>query len=370
MNSILEAVRKVATEKQMSIRGNDQELHLSQKFLHTMINFEKIDDDSAFIYLAHRTSSWELPGERTDVHDLFSVLLAVYLRLNPIAFSSVLWDVFNPAIPVPKTEIYARYLTLEQPYHSIIHRDQDSLTELATLFDYLGEFEWLFPRIFTWKRDADQGFSFDEEVERWAEHVAQATGESAQEARVSDYDNVQFNRRWGPDWLYYRSIRKKITVVESPHTVEALNLLLKDTGFKNDIIGIKHHLYISSRVRSAVSLHVERLGRKILQHLNGSKSKYIISIPIENRVLFAEGNYFIVLSRVCNLYEFNKEMQLIEQRHHKEALLLFPANRFIWNDKIDDDRFELLIRELLEREPGVVRVRKVGKSRDPDVERI
>ncbi len=47
-------------------------------------------------------------------------------------------------------------------------------------------------------------------------------------------------------------------------------------------------------------------------------------------------------------------------------MLPFSNQAFEWNDKIDDDEFENLILELLNREPGVERVRKMGKGREPD----
>ncbi len=67
----------------------------------------------AELYLTVRTTSWEFNGERTDLHDLFSVLWAAALRTREFA-SVRLVTVLNGFSGID-SEIYARMLLLDQP---------------------------------------------------------------------------------------------------------------------------------------------------------------------------------------------------------------------------------------------------------------
>src|SRR5205085_10637605 len=55
-------------------------------------HFEIQTDNTAFIYFYIRTTSWDFDGERTDLHDCLSTLLAALLRLSPVPASCSFWD--------------------------------------------------------------------------------------------------------------------------------------------------------------------------------------------------------------------------------------------------------------------------------------
>jgi hypothetical protein len=358
-------LRALATKHNWDIGEADGTLHLGRDKLSTRFHVQQLDDETGFVYLSCRTTSWELPGERTDMHDIFSVLLAAYLRTRRENYSATLWDVSNPAVPVPETELYARYLTLTQPWKSMIRTDPGSLVDFETLWSSVEAFEWHFPRLFTWERANDQNYAWEGDVEYWGKHVAHATHEKISTPQVQDDDRVQFNKRWGPDWLYYRSIRTNTTVLASAHAACSLEELFTGQTQQQVIMGPNRQLYISPRVKSAVPVRVEHLGRELLKRLNGTTCA-VTTMPLENKVVFVGGIYIVVLARHCGCEEFRAETQRIEQRHRREASVLFPASHYTWSEPLPDDRFELLIRELLEQEPGVERVRKVGHSRDAD----
>lgn len=67
-------------------------------------------DGQVFAYFMCRSTSWHWIGERTDVHDLFSVYLAARLSSASVASCSLI-DEPNPATHVPG-ELYARYISL------------------------------------------------------------------------------------------------------------------------------------------------------------------------------------------------------------------------------------------------------------------
>jgi hypothetical protein len=62
-----------------------------------------------------RTTSWDFEGERTDLHEAISIILAAFFRTLP-CISCSLWVVPHPAIDI-KSEIYARDMLFAQPDH-------------------------------------------------------------------------------------------------------------------------------------------------------------------------------------------------------------------------------------------------------------
>lgn len=355
---LVDAVRSVASKYGLRVRATTDGIQLSKPEWVTTINLEPHGEDVAVIYLYTRTSSWDLPGERTDANDLMSVLLAAFMRCGSENFSPMLWDVGNPAIWAPETEVYARILTLEQPHNSVVRTYDGSFSDLVAVCQQLDDFHHLFPRLFTWEHGNEQGYSFEGDVATWATNVAQALREPLD-------DNIQFNRRWSPDWLFYRSIRRRMSVIRSNRTVAVLQATGAD-GPGQVVPGINRSLFVSSRVRSTVSIRVTALAKTVLQRLNGHKLDCITVIPLENKVVCAGGAYIVVMSHKCGLHEFKKESSRVAKRHRREAALLFPPTKYEWSVKLDDDRFEQLVQDLLLREPGVLRVRKVGRSRDAD----
>jgi hypothetical protein len=250
---------------------------------------------------------------------------------------------------------------MDQPGSAIIRNDAVTLAEFANLLAGLNEFQELLPHMFTWEHGENQDFSFTGEEERWAERTANILGETLD-------DQVQFNRRFGPDWRYYRSIRLHLSILESMRTAAALEKIVScEGGPGTELMGINRRLYVSPRVRSAVPRKAEIFARKVLTHLGGGTPPARITvIPLENRVVFSGGMHALVLERECGLVPFKAEFQRVERRHRREASVLFRAKAFDWSATPDDDRFELMIRELLMRENGVLRVRKAGHSRDAD----
>jgi hypothetical protein len=93
---------------QLQIEGviNDTHASFRDSLAPLTINFELIDEEtrSVFVYFYVRTTSWDLPGERTDANELISVLLATFLRIE-LKLSCSLIDVPHPVVDVPETEI-------------------------------------------------------------------------------------------------------------------------------------------------------------------------------------------------------------------------------------------------------------------------
>ena len=189
---MLKPIGDIAAAHGFDLRITDDGFCVSPPRLPVTLNGKWLLDDAVFVYLYCRTTSWQLPGERTDANDWLSLLLAAFLRCRPQPFSASLWDVDHP-IQAPATEIYARYLTLDQPGHSVLRSDPSSLADFEHLCEGIKAFEMLFPMVCGWS-DAEPAYESSGEVEGWAKEVSQAVDE--------ELDNrVQFNIRAAPNWL-------------------------------------------------------------------------------------------------------------------------------------------------------------------------
>lgn len=353
---LLKPIGDIAAAHRFHLRVTDEGFCISPPRLPVTINGQWLLDDAVLIYLYCRTTSLRLSGDLTDTNDWFSLLLAAYLRCCPQPFSASLWDV-DPPVPDRPTHVYARILSLDQPGHSVIRSDPSSLADFDRLCSYIKQFEIVFPMVCAWTNDDEQSEESLDAVELWAMDVSKAVDETLDH-------RVQYDIR-GPDWLSYRSIQRNISILASAHTVVALQTLLCPEIPGNQIRAINRRLFVSDRVRSATPLRAEQWARKLLAQFSSDIDRFLI-VPLENRLIVAGGTHVIALTRDCGEQTFRDERARVERRHRHEARILFHPSGYAWKDRLDPDRFESLVQDLLVRESGVTRVRKVGRTHNPD----
>ncbi len=334
---------------------------LKRKGSYPIVGIKVDSENNAFTYIFIRTSSWDFYGERTDLHDCLSALLAAFLRSDG-SVSCSLWDVPHPITGI-ETELYARYITIDQTYHTFDLLNKAAIDSLRyLLLAGLWGFEQFFwscsDLAFDRENKIEQFFSY-EDSDSWAKEVANIITEP--------FDSkIQSNIRRSPTWLYYRSIRSGLSVIHSPSLAKFISVIAHDASWKI-VDGMNGRLFLSSGANNLISFKDIRLARKILCELN----KEVICndvefIPLENCLVAASGHYFLLMRRDCGKKRFEAERERIRKRHNIETELLFPISRFIWNDQIDDEEFESLIRDLLSREKGVHWVRKISPSNERD----
>ncbi|MBK8080335.1 MAG: restriction endonuclease [Saprospiraceae bacterium] len=94
--------------------------------------------------------------------------------------------------------------------------------------------------------------------------------------------------------------------------------------------------------------------------------KHTSIIFFENRIIAIGDEYILSFNYDCGYHKFQDEKAKLKIRHEKEYKILFKPSELEWNGKIVDSRFEDLIKDLLEREPEVTRVRKTAHTRERD----
>lgn len=206
---------------------------------------------------------------------------------------------------------------------------------------------------------AGSNYSY-KEAEEWAENVASIVGEKFNE------DKIQFCRRINPCWKHYRSIQTKLTVYHSPQLSSSLISLVESTPWQSLSISTGT-IYDSGYILNFISIRESRFIERILKGLNSTKHLSKISyIPLENIFIAASGDYLVLLQREAGKKRFEYEREKARKKHSKDAEILFPINEFIWISSINGSRFELFIIDLLKLEKGVLWVRQVSNTNEPD----
>ena len=84
---------------------------LSNYFSGIYFNLEFKKNGDVKFYFYHRTNSAIYNGERTDLHDIISVIFTAFIKVVDQRISCVLIDVPHPVAPsLNDFEIYARYI--------------------------------------------------------------------------------------------------------------------------------------------------------------------------------------------------------------------------------------------------------------------
>ncbi|MHB8712510.1 MAG: restriction endonuclease [Trichloromonadaceae bacterium] len=361
-------------------------LHDERSYFSVNFEFTESKPDTAFVYLYVRTTSWDLPGERTDANEFISMMLGVFLRVE-IGVSPSLWDIPHPAIPAPETEIYARYVVVDQPFGSEYSLDDRGIKNIGLLLRTIRQFELIMPHLFDWtiqeidgKPVANPDYGWTETVD-WARAVASAIRESwdeqecpedIQEQTLPEYlgalpQKIQFNWRRNPDWKYHRSVASGITVYEIPGFASAIFDRVSSESPWQVLDGVHCKLCITDETCNVIPIADFDLAQRILRQLNdGCNTTPLACIPLEHDLIVASRKHIVFLRRETGRKRFATERESIRKRHQRESSVLFPILNFEWQPQIDDQQFEEMILDLLKREPGVQRARLVSGSTEPD----
>lgn len=330
----------------------------SNREIPATVKFEISEDGLIYPYIYVRTTSWDLPGERTDANEIFSVLIAAFLRVKNYASCRIL-DISHPAMEVRDTEIYARYLVPDQSHILAVQLDYQSLDKLEKFCSAIRYLCLILPRLLDWNTTAGSNYNY-QESEEWAETVADIVGERF------NY-KIQFCQRINPCWQHYRSIQTRLTVYYSPQLSSSLISLLADNKPWENISISTGNVYDSGDIINFISLRESGFVEKILKGLNNTRHlNKIAYIPLENIFIAASGNYVTFLEREASKKRFEYERQKARDKHSKDAEILFPISEFTWNSSIDASRFEAFIMDLLKLEKQVDWVRQVSSTNEPD----
>lgn len=358
---IEEGIKNIAEEFGYNVRIEQNVIQLSDSNAPLTINFDISDNSNIFVYLFVRFSSWDAPGERTDLNEFYTLLFSSFMRIQG-NYSCTLMDVPHPA-EVPETEVYARYMIFGQPNSSVYQCSKFALSKIKELIGTIWFFNQLMPQILDWSIELVEGhpqaqpeYSWDD-AENWATNIADTINEPVG-------DLVQYSSRKNPTWKHYRSIATSITVFEAPTPAQKMKAVIEAKECWKVVEGITGKVYLSTSINNYVSTEAANKIHNLLSTLENSSD--IVFIPLENKLVGVSNNYIACIETDCSIKAFEIERSRIQRRHENERCLLFPVKKFTWSKHLNDEQFELLVLDLLKREHGVVWARKVSGSNERD----
>jgi len=308
-------------------------------------------------YYSVRTSSWTYPGERSDLHDVISIAFSAFLKFSDSKISCSLISVINPAVPELDNEIYARYIVPIQYDFSKFSNKNDLKLFCERLVLGMFLFENLFWRL---------AFHLDENLQTEELNYSFELSDSFNETMKIFFDEESYLNtavRDYPSWEYIGDSKNGLTVVESKELAFYLSTFIESFDNESLITGINGNLLLTKEYKNfLLKKDIDKI-TSIFKKF-GDNPEFIF--PLENKIIGVGEELSVFIDSFCDFQSFKIEKEKIKQRHLNESKLLFPPEKVIWADKIDDDKFELLIKALLERQEDIVWTRRIGHVNEPD----
>ena len=177
-----------------------------------------------------RTSSWHYDGERTDLHDIWSLCWAAFLRAAGIASP---WLVDEQGF-ANSSELYARLLII-QPASWEFNDDAAFKRARSSLSAWTAFAYHMLDGVFDWARtERRRGGSLSEDgltpAGSWAEPVLKT---------LRHPKHYNLSNRTAPTWTYLSVLPRGVSIVQFPKArIEALRVLLA-TYRPNVVLGEK-----------------------------------------------------------------------------------------------------------------------------------
>ena len=225
---------------------------------------------------------------------------------------------------------------------------------------------WLFSLLYR-ACNGDPGTEECHGGEQWAEKVARHM-----KWKLGHIHELT-NERRHPDWLFYRRNDYGITAFHLRFNVLSLLATGQPRLEETVLDGGDSYLVKSGSLENTIDKTTFAKLSKLLKAygvnvnaLTSLQQDSVLVLPTESHLICAVGNGLIAIRTEGGFRSFQHAKFLLSQRHQKEAAILHSSCRFHWRKRLDDERYEQLALDLLNRESGVRWVRRVGASRASD----
>lgn len=312
-------------------------------------------DGDLFLSGAVRTSGSQFSGDRTDIHDVLSLIWGAVLRAFGISST---WMVDEQHAVVPD-EIGARHLLLRQCPWKVTdgsfrtaRRSLNAWTTFA--FHMLNDvFQWDRGRSFS---QLHHSTTYPTEYPRWANNVIRY---------LRNPTDVKVSRRRFPLWIYFSSQKRGITVVRLANVrISCLRTILLPFAPKS-APGENAIAIFANGISNAVSLNADRRARRILS-MTEDKCERVLVLPLDSHCLFIGDKTIVAVRGEYGREEFDDERKKMIARRSVENQVLFAECTISWKTPLNAGDLEDLCLDLIRREPGVVRAKPVGSVYDRD----
>ncbi len=318
--------------------------------------FQFRDEEKHFLWGRVSTSGAQFDGDRTDVHDVLSLIWGAVLRAYGLS-SAWLIDESHGIVP---GEMGARHLVLQQcPWNLADHDGFEPARKAmnawsAFAFHQLND-------VFKWDRGGrsarpDRTIVHDKEIPGWVDPIIKY---------LRTPEDFAISRRTFPLWLYLSSPKRGVTVIRMPRIRVSF---LKDVLMPfapNTTRGEKALVMFANGIPNAVSFALLKKARKLLS-LTGDECNGSIVLPLDSHCLFIGDKTIVALRGECGRKVFERERGFLIKRRKSEDRVFFAYSVIKWQKPISERVFEGLCLDLVKREPGVIRAKPVGSVNDRD----
>jgi len=311
-------------------------------------------NDELFLWGYVSTTSHQFDGDRTDIHDTFSLVWAILIR--SFGLSSP-WLVDEPN--GYEGELSGRYLIMQQ---CPVRLCNDNFSHVQSSLNAWTAFAFhLLEGVFDWENinHADIHDSLDGMMSDNPEWISS----------LMDYLNhpkdANFNHRRHPFWTYFSSFRKGVTVVRiSKKRMSLLKSVL--SPFHATETEGKHALCIfGNGIPNAIPYPVLKKSKKILGLINDPCDAPLI-IPIDSHCTFLGDDTLLAIRKDCSKEIFETERKLLLERRRIENRIFFSDCVIHWKLPLEPEEFEAMCLDILEREPNVIWAKPVGTTYNHD----
>lgn len=328
-----------------------QNTHEPFRFMDTLL---RASDDYEGFWGIVSTTSWQFEGDRTDLHDVWSLCWAAFLRAAGLA-STFLIDEDGWCGP---EELSARHLLI-RPTAFNFADSSGYEAELASLKAWTALGFHLMDDVFDWRQSGSSygpSGSYRVTSPRWAESVLRSL------RRPKYYAVCQRAR---PYWIYFSVLPRGVSIVRLANSrMHALKAIL--APFEPRVAPGENALAIvASGIANAVPLKTIRKGHHLLK-LAGDPSTHPLVLPIDSHCLFLGEKTIVAIREDCSRAVYEAERELFLRRRQSENQVFFTECDAHWRSPLDAGSFESLCLDLVRREPGVVRAKPVGGLNDRD----
>ncbi len=303
-----------------------------------------------------RTTSWHYEGERTDLHDIWSLCWAAFLRAAGIASP---WLLDEDGFSYP-SELSGRSLVI-QPNAWDLSDDEAFKRARNSLNAWTAFAYHMLDGVFDWAGAERRGGGFvpydpTRPVASWVEPVLKT---------LRHPKHYTTSKRTGPTWIYLSALPRGVSIVQLPKIrIRALESVLAIYR-PNMIFGENALAVFANGIANGVPFKTIKLAERLLKKIGDTRDEPLI-LPIDSHCLFLGEKTLIAIRENCSREIYDTERKAFLNRRAKEDHVFFADSHIDWLHPIDAGEFENLCVDLLSREPGVLRVKSVGGVNDRD----
>lgn len=314
------------------------------------------DHPAAALWGIVSTSSWHYPGERTDLHDVWSLCWAAFLRAAGIASP---WLIDEEGWCGP-SELSARHLVIQPQSWPL--RDDDALAKARASLNAWTAFAYhLLDGVFDWQQAGRHPVGvvpFDEAKPSasWVEPVLRTL------RHPRDYTT---SKRIGPNWIYLSALPRGVSIVRLPKVrIRALETVL--ASYRPSTAAGENALAVfANGIANGVPFKTIKLAKRLMEK-TGDPCERLLILPIDSHCIFFGDKTLLAIRENCGREVYDAERKLFLKRRTSEDHVFFQDSRIKWNLPLDAGDFEDMCVDLLRREPGVSRAKPVGGVNDRD----